>query len=156
MGASPDGLVVDPSEADPHGLVEIKHPTRAETTSLLDLATKKEVCSSIFLDKHLSLKRNHSYYFQVQGQLHITCCSWCDFVVWAPTSTPTNLCIECIRVDHKLWMDTMFQKLFHFYMGSMLPEWTRPRHEMGQPVHKSVSFWDHKDLQPLISNSSIL
>ena len=54
MGASPDGLVVDPSEVhDQYGLVEIKCPARAETTSLLDLATKKEVCSSFFLDKHL-------------------------------------------------------------------------------------------------------
>ena len=32
MGASPDGLAVDPSEADdPYGLVEIKCPARAET-----------------------------------------------------------------------------------------------------------------------------
>ena len=54
MGASPDGLVVDPSEVhDQYGLVEIKCPARAETTLLLDLATKKEVCSSFFLDKHL-------------------------------------------------------------------------------------------------------
>ena len=83
MGASPDGLVVDPGEADdPYGLLEIKCPARAEKTSLLDLATKKEVCSSFFLDKNLLLKRNHTYYYQVQGQLHITCHSYCDFVVW--------------------------------------------------------------------------
>jgi len=52
MGASPDGLVVDPGEADdPYGLLEIKCPARAEKTSLLGLATKKEVCSSFFLNK---------------------------------------------------------------------------------------------------------
>ena len=128
--------------------MEIKCPARAETTSLLDLATKKEVCSSFFLDKHLSLKRNHAYYFQVQGQLHITRRSWCDFVVCTSTSTATDLCVERIRVDHKLWKDTMFPKLFRFYMGSMLPEWTRPHHETGQPVRELVSFWDHDDLQP--------
>ena len=140
MGASPDGLVVNPSEAhDPYGLVEIKCPARAETTSLLDLATKKEVCSSFFLDKHLSLKRNHSYYFQVQGQLHITRCSWCDFVVWTPTSTTANLCVERIRVDHTLWKDTMFPKLFRFYMGSMLPEWTRP--PRNRPTSTRIDFF---------------
>jgi len=49
MGASPDWLVVDPGEADdPYGLIEIKCPARAEKTSLLGLATKKE---SFFLDK---------------------------------------------------------------------------------------------------------
>ena len=34
MGASPDGLVTDPSERQPFGLVEIKCPARAEKLSL--------------------------------------------------------------------------------------------------------------------------
>ena len=33
MGASPDGLEIDPSEQQPHGLVEIKCPARAEKLS---------------------------------------------------------------------------------------------------------------------------
>ena len=42
MGASPDGLVTDPSKQQPHGLVEIKCPARADKLSLFDLCTKKE------------------------------------------------------------------------------------------------------------------
>ena len=34
LGASPDGLVYDPISTDPHGLLEIKCPSRAEDTSL--------------------------------------------------------------------------------------------------------------------------
>ena len=49
MGASPDGLVVDPSEQQPHGLVEIKCPARAEKLSLFDLCTKKEYKSTFCL-----------------------------------------------------------------------------------------------------------
>lgn len=32
----------------------------------------------------LILKKNHSYYFQIQGQLHITQRNLCYFVVWTP------------------------------------------------------------------------
>ena len=49
MGASPDGLVMDPSEQQPLGLVEIKCPARAEKLSLFDLCTKKEHKSTFCL-----------------------------------------------------------------------------------------------------------
>ena len=49
MGASPDGLVMDPSEQQPLGLVEIKCPARAEKLSLFDLSTKKEHKSTFCL-----------------------------------------------------------------------------------------------------------
>ena len=65
MGASPDGLVTNPSERQPYGLVEIKCPACAEKIPLLD-----------------QLKKGHNYYYQIQGQLQITCRQWCNFVVW--------------------------------------------------------------------------
>ena len=49
MGASPDGLVTDPSERQPHGLVEIKCPAHAEKIPLLDLRTEKQYKSTFFL-----------------------------------------------------------------------------------------------------------
>ena len=49
MGASPDGLVIDPSEQQPLGLVEIKCPARAEKLSLFDLSTNKEHKSTFCL-----------------------------------------------------------------------------------------------------------
>ena len=48
MGASPDGLVIDPSEQQLLGLVEIKCPARAEL-SLFDLSTNKEHKSTFCL-----------------------------------------------------------------------------------------------------------
>lgn len=42
LGASPDGLVYDPSCGDPNGLLEVKCPLRAKNMSLLELCTKKE------------------------------------------------------------------------------------------------------------------
>ena len=76
MGASPDRLVTDPSERQPYGLVEIKCPAHAEKIPLLDLCTEKQYKLSFFLqyinDKY-QLKKGHNYYYQIQGQLQITC-----------------------------------------------------------------------------------
>ena len=49
MGASPDGLVTDPTEIHPDGLVEIKCPARADKITLLDLCTDKQHKSNFFL-----------------------------------------------------------------------------------------------------------
>lgn len=35
-------------------------------------------------DNTLKLKQNHNCFYQVQGQLHITCRNYCYFVVWSP------------------------------------------------------------------------
>ena len=70
MGASPDGLVMDPSEQQPLGLVEIKCPACAEKLSLFDLCTKKEHKSTFclkYIRDMYELKRQHNYYYQVQG-----------------------------------------------------------------------------------------
>ena len=151
MGASPDGLVMDPSEQQPLGLVEIKCPARAEKLSLFDLCTKKEhkstFCLKYICDTY-ELKRQHNYYYQVQGQLHITRRSWCDFVLWTPSSTVDNLCVERIRYDKTFWTNTIYPRLYRFFMGSMLAELAHPRHISGQEVREMVPFWNDDDLCP--------
>ena len=58
IGASPDGLVTDPSYSIPNGLLEIKCLLRVESTSLHDLSTKKEHCSTFCLSKILDFTSN--------------------------------------------------------------------------------------------------
>ena len=111
MGASPDGLVTDPSEQQPHRLVEIKCPARAETLPLFDLCTKKEYKSMFCLqhaDDKYELKKRNSYYYQIQGQLNITRRNWCDFVVWIPSMTIDNFFVERIYYDNSLWSNTIY------------------------------------------------
>ena len=75
MGASPDGLVTNPSEIHPDDLVEIKCPARADKITLLDICTDKQHKSSLFLryiNSEYQLNKGHNYYHQIQGQLHIT------------------------------------------------------------------------------------
>lgn len=151
MGASPDGLVIDPSEQQPHGLVEIKCPARAEKTPLLDLCTNKKYKSTFclrYINDTYELKKRHTYYYQIQGQLHITCRSWCDFVLWTPTATIDNLFVERIYYDDILWSNIIYPRLYRFYMGSMLPEVVSPRHVSGQEVRELVPFWNDDDLRP--------
>ena len=102
MGASPDGLVTDPSERQPHGLVEIKCPARAEKLSIFDLCMMKEYKSTFCLrysNDLYKLKKQNIYYYQIQRQLHITCRSWCNFVLWTPSAKVDNLFVEQIHYD---------------------------------------------------------
>ena len=142
MDASPDGLVMDPSEQQPLGLVEIKCPARAEKLSLFDLCTKKEHKSTFcltFIHDTYELKKQHKYYYQVQGQLHNRR-SWCDFIIWTPSSTTDNLCFEQIRYDEAFWTNKIYPRLYRFFMGSMLAELAHPRHISSQEVQEVVPF----------------
>ncbi|XP_031138187.1 uncharacterized protein LOC116038123 [Sander lucioperca] len=59
LGSSPDGVVFEPTEAPPFGLVEVKCPNLKSYVDCGYLHTKSGA---------LCLKPRHSYYWQVQGQ----------------------------------------------------------------------------------------
>lgn len=74
LGSSPDGLIYDPTESTPFGLLEVKCPN---VKSYVD-------CSYLKLKGgNPKLKEQHAYFWQVQGQLLVTGLDWCDFVVFA-------------------------------------------------------------------------
>ena len=73
FAASPDGLV---QVVDGSVLLEIKCPF-----SLKDKQLKLGEDNCIFLDKNLSLKRSHQYYYQVQLGMFVTGCRETHFVV---------------------------------------------------------------------------
>ena len=72
LGASPDGLVYDPSMDDPHGVVEIKCPASARDVPLKEACSNSNFFLQITDDNKYQLKTQHNYYYQVQGQMHIT------------------------------------------------------------------------------------
>lgn len=78
LAVSPDQLVL---ENGVEGLLEVKCPF-----SKIGM-TPEEACLGIdfcceLRDGAVCLKKNHSYFFQVQGQMAVTGHQWCDFVVW--------------------------------------------------------------------------
>ena len=106
LGASPDGRVYDPSESPPFGLVEVKSSTKNDPSQVAHLKVQ---------GGHASLRRNHKYYWQVQGQLAITGVAWCDFV----TDTLSDLNVE------RIWRDDSFiaemkEKLDLYYYGTYM------------------------------------
>lgn len=113
LAASPDGLVPE------DGLVEVKCLLSVKDRLLRDVSQDKK--SSLCLevkDGSLQLKRNHRYYYQVQGQMNITGRSFCDFVVL----TEKDFFTERIFRDLNLWTNSMLPKLRTFYLQCMLPE----------------------------------
>lgn len=78
LAASPDGII------DNDILIEIKCPASAKTLTPEEAIINGKIKSCLLKNKHLYLKRNHNYYFQVQGQLHISQRMYCYFCVWTP------------------------------------------------------------------------
>ena len=75
--------------------------------------------------KKLKLRRNHNYYFQCLGLLHITECERIDFVV--RTENPYELHIERILPNVSLW-NRILPKLKAFYHKVLSPEIILPRY----------------------------
>lgn len=113
LGASPDGLV------GKEGLVEVKClPSVAEKLEVA-LKNKKKLCLELNKKKEITLKMNHNYYYQIQGQLNITKRNWCDLIVFTKQE---ELFVQRIVTDGKLWNEVMLPKLRRFYMECVLPE----------------------------------
>ena len=114
LGASPDGKVCDSGLC---GILEIKCPYTARNITI------KEACKQIprfMLDEHDSngilLKRDHSYYCQIQGQLMITGADFCDFTVF----TKKDIYVERIFPDVQ-YMERMIDVLANFFMQYAKP-----------------------------------
>lgn len=94
LGASPDSLVLDLSN-NSHGLLEIKCPKILENlmpTELSKLSSRQRssFCCKLVDENSMTLKKTHTYYYQVQTQMAITERTWCDFVIWTPKAFHTE------------------------------------------------------------------
>ncbi|CAG9768527.1 unnamed protein product [Ceutorhynchus assimilis] len=65
LGASPDGLIGDTQ------LMEIKCPYSICNMNPAEAIKEKKLAFAEFVDNEFHLKRNHNYYYQIQGQLAI-------------------------------------------------------------------------------------
>ena len=82
--------------------------------------TPKEGCADPNFYCHLvngkpELKKDHPYYYQVQGQLGLTGLKWCDLVVFFQKGS----IIQRIKFDELFWK-SMIDKLTKFYQHVML------------------------------------
>lgn len=138
LGASPDGLVSF------DGLVEVKCLASVKEFSFKEEVEnkKKDFCLQFNECGELQLKRNHNYYFQIQGQLNITKRLWCDFVVY---SKKGELFVERINKDDMFWKTTMLPKLTQFYRECMLPEIVDSRVVRGMRIREPKYILDAQE-----------
>ncbi|XP_044036364.1 uncharacterized protein LOC122868451 [Siniperca chuatsi] len=107
LGAQPDGLVYDPSEMSSFGLVHVKC---IRFRSFVD-------CGFMFCqDGVLQLKKTHSYYWHIQGEMMVTGTSWCDLLVYSRE----DILVQRIYRD-KVIINVMKKKLADFFFQYYLP-----------------------------------
>ena len=66
LGASPDGLVADPSKSiksSPHGIIEAKNVIVKDGETLKDALIRKSICK--MSDTGLKVNKSHMYFYQV-------------------------------------------------------------------------------------------
>lgn len=95
---------------------------------------KKKIKFWVYDAIHNSFKinTNHMWYYQIQGQLHVTRRNVCLFGVW--TGTQHSLKIEYVSKDDNFWKDKMETPLKIFYLECILPELVDPRHTRNMPI----------------------
>lgn len=125
LACTPDALVGE------HGIVEIKCPSSAKQYAPDDAIERNiSTIASMFSKKGPSkLLPSHPYYFQVQGQLHITERDYCYFAVW----TPFGIKYVKIMRDDEFWKTQMEPKLVEFYYNYLLAEILDSRKDRSMP-----------------------
>ncbi|KAK4879641.1 hypothetical protein RN001_007787 [Aquatica leii] len=118
LACSPDGFVNDDA------IIEIKSSLKAGDMDPLE-ACKSSLINYCVVDSEnkMTLKRNHNYYYQLQGILQITKRTKCYFIVY----TMKGIHFEVIKRDNLFWTDRMVAKLETFYFHALLPELVDPR-----------------------------
>ena len=116
LGASPDCLLYDPTESKPYGIGEVKCPFSKKEMTI------EHACDdpTFFLEKKSkpTLKKNHNYFYQIQGLMATCNVEWADLIVY----TEEDIVSERIYFDHELWDKTMLPKLTSFYFTFIYPE----------------------------------
>lgn len=130
LGATPDGLCSDDT------IVEIKCPITAYKFGLEEAIKKRKVTFWKKTKKGLEINKNHQWYYQVQGQLHITKRSKCLFAVWSNENSPLKT--EWINRDDEFWKEKMKEKLTSFYIDCLLPELVDPRYPRGMNIRNPL------------------
>ena len=144
LGASTDGevqIINDDGSVADRGLFECKNLLQNKDMTLMEKAKSKKSGSFClkFDGKKLTLKRNHKFFYQIQGQLNIFGYSWCDFVVRC--CNPYQLHAERIFRDSELWETVMIPKLTDFYFKCLLPELASPRYGKSPGIREPGPDW---------------
>ena len=119
LAASPDAIVSDPTlKEDSKGCLEVKCPLSCENLSIFKACrTVAAFCLVVERNGNMCLSKSHSYFYQLQTQMHVTSLQWCDFVVWSPLHEPF---VQRIKYDAD-FMKSAISTADKFYFEQFLP-----------------------------------
>lgn len=115
LAASPDGLVKDRRTGETQNILEVKCPYKHRERTVREACKDRDFCLDLNGDSY-TLKRQHTYYTQVQCQMAVTGIHNADFVV----HTNKETAVIPVEFDLEFWKDTE-QKLERFYTEAVLP-----------------------------------
>ncbi|KAJ8943580.1 hypothetical protein NQ314_009705 [Rhamnusium bicolor] len=98
IAASPDSII-----DEDNAVVEIKCPYSARNMTPDEGILSRKIS---FLEKNGSVNENHSWLYQIQGQLHITGLAMCYFAMW----TEKGVKVEKINKNDEFWENCMQTK----------------------------------------------
>lgn len=119
LGASPDGIV--DCSCCGRGVIEIKCPYgHLEKTISATLEDRHFCLESV--EGSISLKHTHSYYYQVQAQLHLCGAEFCDFCICLFNSSKVDdFFLQRILPDSGVW-EICLEKATKFFYEVILLE----------------------------------
>ena len=112
LGVSPDSIIT--CNCCGKGVLEVKCPYCNRENLTED--DQKSFCLTKE-DEKWKLRRNHSYYYQVETQMMVCKVPHCDFVVW----TEKELAVERIVADIEFF-NPVLDAVQHFFVYGLLPE----------------------------------
>ncbi|CAN7950320.1 unnamed protein product [Ixodes pacificus] len=119
LGASPDRIIVKNGE---EGLLEVKCPISKIGLTPEEACGDEKFCCAL-IDGTVQLKREHAFYYQVQGQMMVTGHRWCDFVFWTNNTTDANSThIETVTLDEEFVGKELLPGLLYFAEHALFPE----------------------------------
>lgn len=109
LGATPDGLIND------EYVVEVKCPFKFRQRKIIECL--KETNDFILrLDgNYVVINKNHDYYHQIQGQIHLTNRQKCYLVIWTTMDTQVFL------IEKDIDWTPNIEILLDFYFKQFLP-----------------------------------
>ena len=112
LDASPDGIVE--YNCCGRGVLEVKCLYQCKERSFKDSSTDSTFCLESINDTNASLpfglRKNHSYYYQVQLQMKVWEVNHCYFVVWSPNEQVT------LKIDYDSgFIEAALDKAFLFF-----------------------------------------
>ena len=84
-------------------------------------------------DGNICLKENHSYYYQIQGQMFCSQLKRVDFVVWFGNDLPLH--VQTVTFDDKFWQKAL-PSIDYFYRRALVPELFTLRVSRGEKLYQ--------------------